>query len=371
MKQTFLVLESGDLFEGVVPSQQKNFPEKAGEVVFNTSHSGYEEIATDPSYFSQIIVMTAPMQGNYGVDKKFWESDKMWIQGFVCVQMQNTTRENSWLNRLIENKVPVLTEVDTRRLVIKLRSQGTPWGALVQADSQEEARTKAQTLIQKQKKLEMDWVYLCSRTQIEDRVGKNPKGPKVAVLDFGAKENILRELELRCSAIRIYPSRTSALEIQKWNPDSLMLTNGPGDPAEVKMAQETIQKIIGKIPIFGICMGHQVLSLALGAKTYRMKFGHRGANHPIRDELLGQIYMSSQNHGYAVQAETLPKDIIITHRNLNDQTVAGFYSKKLNCLGIQYHPESHPGPHEASQLFDFFINDMHKNKEMDFKSYEL
>lgn len=363
MKKAFLVLESGEVFDGMQMDEQTAFPEKAGEVVFNTSHSGYEEIATDPSYFSQIMVMTAPMQGNYGVDATVWESDRMWIQGFVCVQMQNTTRENSWAKLLIKNKIPVLTEVDTRSLVIVLRSQGTPWGALVSADTIEQARARAFDLIEKQKKLSADWVHLCSRPQVEDRKGRVPTGPRVAVLDFGAKENILRELEQRTSAVRIFPSRADIKTIEEWKPDSLMLTNGPGDPAAVEKAPETIKHFVGRIPVFGICMGHQVLSLALGAQTYKMKFGHRGANHPIKDELLKEIYMSSQNHGYAVKDETLPKDVIVTHRNLNDQTVAGFYSQKLNCLGIQYHPESHPGPHEASKLFDFFITDMHKKKE--------
>ncbi len=371
MKKGFLVLESGDVFEGLTLSAQGNFPEKAGEVVFNTSHSGYEEIATDPSYFSQIIVMTAPMQGNYGVDSKVWESEKMWIQGFVCVQMQNTKRENTWSQLLIENKVPILTEVDTRRLVITLRSQGTPWGAIVAAETETEAVEKAMKLITEQKKIDSDWVHLCSREKIEDRKGLMANGPRVAVLDFGAKENILRELILRTSAIRIFPARTDVKVIEDWKPDSIMLTNGPGDPASVKVAPDTIKILLGKIPVFGICMGHQVLSLALGAKTYKMKFGHRGANHPIQDGLLNQIYMSSQNHGYAVQADTLPEHVTITHRNLNDQTVAGFYSKKLNCLGIQYHPESRPGPHEATQLFDFFINEMHQTTSKGNKSYEL
>lgn len=371
MNKSFLVLEDGECFEGSKIKEQDTFPEKAGEVVFNTSHSGYEEIATDPSYFSQIIVMTAPMQGNYGVDKEVWESQQMWIQGFVCVQLQNTKRENTWAKRLVENQVPILTEVDTRRLVVKLRSQGTPWGAIVSGKTEDEARAKALALITKQKNIENDWVYLCSRKKIEDHLGKNPKGPRVALLDFGAKENILRELLARCSHIRVFPSRTDSKTISDWKPDSLMLTNGPGDPAAVQVAPETIRHFLGKIPIFGICMGHQVLSLAMGAKTYKMKFGHRGANHPIRDELLNQIYMSSQNHGYAVLDESLPKEVTVTHRNLNDQTVAGFYSKKLNCLGIQYHPESHPGPHEASRLFDYFVTDMHQVKNTEAKNYEL
>lgn len=367
----YLILEDGEVFEGVSPKKQVVFPERAGEVVFNTSHSGYEEIATDPSYFSQIIVMTSTMQGNYGVDRQVWESDKIWIEGFVCVQMQDTKRDSSWLERLIENKVPVLTDVDTRRLVVKLRSQGTPWGALVCAINIDEARKKASLLITEKRKIDSDWVHLCSRQEIVDIEGANPRGPRVAVLDLGAKQNILRELQRRCSKVRVYPSRAEYDVIADWKPDSLMLTNGPGDPAAVKEVPQTIKKFLGQIPIFGICMGHQVLSLALGARTYKMKFGHRGANHPIRDGLLRQIYMSSQNHGYAVDDKTLPSEVIVTHRNLNDQTVAGFYSPQLNCLGIQYHPESHPGPHEAGRLFDFFITDMHQGKKLELKVYDL
>lgn len=361
--KAYLVLQDGETFEGQSLIHQKNFPDKAGEVVFNTSHSGYEEISTDPSYFSQILVMTSPMMGNYKIDPLSWESKKIWIQGFVCVQMQQTARESSWADTLIENKVPVLTEVDTRRLVFRLRDQGTPWGALVSAGSVQAAKDKAFSLITQQKKIDSDWVFLCSRKASEDIVGLNPEGPRVAVLDFGSKENILRELKSRCSAVRIFPSRTSAATIQEWKPDSLMLTNGPGDPGCVQVAPQTVQKFIGRIPIFGICMGHQVLALALGAKTYKLKFGHRGANHPIKDELLNQIYMSSQNHGYSVDTNSLPASVKITQQNLNDGTVAGFYSKELNLLGVQYHPESRPGPHEANQLFDFFITSMHSRTQ--------
>jgi carbamoyl-phosphate synthase small subunit len=371
MSKCYLVLEDGTSYEGASLAEQSSFPEKAGEVVFNTSHSGYEEIATDPSYFSQIVVMTAPMQGNYGAHKEVWESSRLWIQGFVCLQMQNTQRENSWVRRLVENQIPIMTELDTRKLVIKLRSQGTPWGAIVKAATAEEAVEKSKVLIAKQKTLDSDWVYLCSRKQVEDLQGKKANGPRVAVLDFGSKQNILRELQARCSQIRIFPSRADAKVITDWKPDSLMLTNGPGDPAEVKVAPETIRYFLGKIPVFGICMGHQVLSLAMGARTYKMKFGHRGANHPIKDELLNQIYMSSQNHGYAVEDSTLPASVRITHRNLNDKTVAGFFSQELNCLGVQYHPESKPGPHEAVKLFDFFVNNMHKHSKTEAKNYEL
>ncbi len=362
-KKVYLVFQDGDVFEGLSYQHQTQFPDRAGEVVFNTTHSGYEEIATDPSYLNQIVVMTAPMQGNYGHHQNDWESDRIWINGFVCLQLQSSSRNSSWADLLVKNNVPIMTDIDTRLLTLKLRTQGTPWGALVMAADKQQAVAKALDLIAKTQSQETDWVWSASRKKVTDRKGLNPQGPRVAVLDFGSKENILRELESRCSEIRIFPSRATAAEISDWQPNALMLTNGPGDPAAVQKAPETIQMFLGQIPIFGICMGHQVLAISLGAKTYKLKFGHRGANHPIQDQLLNKIYMSSQNHGYAVDDQTLPKDIRVTHVNLNDQTVAGFYSEKLNCLGIQYHPESHPGPHDAALLFDYFINEMNKKNK--------
>jgi carbamoyl-phosphate synthase small subunit len=348
---SYLVLEGGQVFSGVA----MNSIEKAGEVVFNTSHSGYEEIATDPSYYSQIMVMTMPMQGNYGADKEVWESGQFYIHGFICLEMQKSQRDSSWVKKLTEQGVPILTEVDTRTLVIELREKGTTWGAVVHAENEKAAVQRANELISHQKKIDKDWPYAVARKQAEDISGDLETGPKVAVLDFGCKQNILRELKKRCSAIRVFPPRTDADAIRQWGPDGIMLSNGPGDPENVEVAVNTVKDLLGWRFIFGICMGHQILSRALGAKTYRLKFGHRGSNHPIKDDLLQKIYVTSQNHGYAVEKQSLPKGVTVTHTNLNDMTVSGIQCPEKKCLSVQFHPESHPGPHDAVELFDLFV----------------
>ncbi len=354
----FLVLESGEAFPGLWQGQERSdqgLKDRAGEVVFNTSHSGYEEMATDPSYFSQILVTTAPQQGNYGANDKFWESERIWIDGFVCVEMQNSRRESTWREKLLKNGVPILTDVDTRKLTRKLRDHGTPWGALVKETDEKRAIEKARALIVEKKKMDLDWAHIVSVKEERTLKGSNPRGPKIAAIDFGCKTNSLRELVARSSEVRIFPSRTSADKIRAYNPDGIFLSNGPGDPGDVKIAAETVKDLIGWRFIFGICMGHQILGRALGGETYKLKFGHRGSNHPIKDTLINKIYMTSQNHGYAVKLETLPKTVQITHVNLNDQTVAGIYDPTRKAMSVQFHPESHPGPHEAAELFDFFI----------------
>lgn len=356
MARGFLVLESGEVYEGLF----RGGTPRAGEVVFNTSHSGYEEIATDPSYYGQIIVMTAPMQGNYGVSRSFWESRRMWIEGFISLEMQESERDSSWRRQLGEAGIPILSDLDTREIVLRLRDQGTPWGAIVQAESEDQARTLAKPLIEAKKKEDLDWVHAVSRKELEVRKGAKSEGPRIAIMDYGSKENILRELSARASEIGIFPSRASADDVRKWNPDGIMLTNGPGNPADVKVAVETVRDLVGWKPMFGICMGNQILALALGAKTYKLKFGHRGSNHPVRDELLNSVYVTSQNHGYSVDAATLPADARVTHINLNDESVAGFECADRKCFSVQYHPESHPGPHEAVRLFDYFVDRIKK-----------
>lgn len=353
--QGFLVLESGEVFSGLWHDGENRAAERAGEIVFNTGHSGYEEMATDPSYFSQIIVCTAPQQGNYGESDDFWESEQIWIQGFVCLDLQDTSRESSWKNKLLKHGIPILTDVDTRQIVIQLRDSGTTWGALVKAADATEAKSKASRLIAQKKREDMDWVAQVSCKEPYDIQGDAAGGPRVAVLDFGCKKNTLRELKSRCSTIRVFPAGTSSSDIRAYDPQGILLSNGPGDPAFVAQAVETVRDLIGWRFIFGICMGHQILSLALGAKTYKLKFGHRGANHPIEDRLLKTIYMTSQNHGYGVEEKSLPPGVQVSHVNLNDATVSGILYEDRKILSVQFHPESHPGPHEAVGLFDYFI----------------
>jgi carbamoyl-phosphate synthase small subunit len=356
MTKGFLVLESGEAYEG---TWHGGTP-RAGEVVFNTSHSGYEEIATDPSYFSQIMVMTAPMQGNYGVDRASWESRQMWFDGFVSLEIQNSHRDSKWRDQLLAAGIPILTDLDTRQIVLRLRDLGTPWGALVSAASPEEAREIATPLIRVKKEMDPDWVHRVSRQEVEVRKGALANGPRLAVLDYGCKENTLRELQAKSSEVAVFPSRTPERVIRDWNPSGIMLSNGPGDPSQVKEAVETVRALLGWKPLFGICMGNQILSLALGAKTYKLKFGHRGGNHPVRDELVGEIYVTSQNHGYAVDEKSLPSNVKVTHRNLNDGTVEGISCVEKKCFSVQYHPESHPGPRDARVLFDYFLNQVSK-----------
>lgn len=343
----FLVLQTGEMFKGWFSGGE----DRAGEVVFNTSHSGYEEIATDPSYFQQIMVMTAPQQGNYGESDTFWESDKIHLQALVCVEAGS-----EWRGKLCSYGVPVLAGVDTRSVVLCLREKGTVMGAVVHQSDPKLARERALHLINSAKKLQtMDLPFMVTGKAKKEIKGKRGRGPRVGVLDFGCKHSIIKELAKRSRCVGVFPSRSSCEEILRWKPEGLLLSNGPGDPAQVQKAVQTVQKLLGRLFIFGICMGHQILALALGAKTYKLKFGHRGGNHPVKDLTTGKVYVTAQNHGYAVDQKSLPSHIGVNYINLNDQSVEGFFSQKDKCMGIQFHPESHPGPHEASVLFDRFI----------------
>ena len=363
----YLVLDTGVCFKGVLlgDSTQK-LESQAGEVVFNTSHSGYEEMATDPSYFQQILVMTAPQQGNYGVSDKVWESKKIHIQALVCVEMQGSKRDCEWVKRLNSHNVPVLVGVDTRSLVLYLRKFGTVLGAVVRADSTQVACKKALPCIKSMKSQDSDWAFRVTRSKAHSVKGFGDGGFRIAVIDFGIKESIVQQLVKRGVGVCIFPCRVSVEDVLSFKPDGVLLSNGPGDPGCVRQAVSTVQALLGRVYIFGICMGHQILAQALGGKTYKLKFGHRGGNHPVRDNL-GKIFVTSQNHGYAVESSSLPKDVEVTHTNLNDGTVEGFRSEGRGCMGIQFHPESGPGPHEGRVLFDDFIEQIKKFKNQDKK----
>lgn len=358
MKKGFLVLESGEVFEG----EWLGGRDRCGEVVFNTSHCGFEEMATDPSYFKQILVCTASQQGNYGAHKHFWESEKIHIEGFVCLEMQNSKRENSWVKTLLDYNVPILHKLDTRKITLTLRKNGTTWGSLVQAESKQQAIEISKNLIEQGKKIDSDWPAQVSSQKIQTLKGHVTQGIRFALLDYGVKKNIIRELLPYIQEITVFPCTTQADEILKDNFDALILSNGPGDPALVRGAVETIRQCLGKLPILGICMGHQLLSIALGASTYKLKFGHRGANHPIHDRLTNKIYMTSQNHGYAVQRESLPSGVEETHTNLYDKTVSGIFSAKYKAYSVQYHPEHSPGPHDGNYIFKYFINSIQEKR---------
>ena len=232
------------------------------------------------------------------------------------------------------------------------------WAALVSLS--EGSRKQALSLIKKERARPKDWTQAVCIKSVKEFKGQKKRGFRLALIDFGFKKNILREMLKRASQVCIFPSTHSLQDIKDWNPDGIVLSNGPGDPKDVVKGTKLVQNLLGWKALFGICMGHQVLAQAIGARTYKLKFGHRGSNHPIKDKLLNRIYISAQNHGYAINGDSLPDKVQISHINLNDNTVAGIYLKDQNCLGVQFHPENHPGPTEAVTLFDFFINNMVK-----------
>ncbi len=351
----YLVLEDKKIFSGVFKNLKKIFG--VGEVVFNTSMQGYQEIVTDPSYYGQIIVMTAPEQGNYGVATEDEESKKIHAEGFICVELNDsfTPGRKNFSDSLQEAAKPILTDVDTRALTLYLRSRGTPYGAIVTAPSENEALDLGLSLISdKKRRIATDWCYEVTVKKTEVHKGQAERG-RVAVFDFGTKSNIVGELKARFSEVAVFGSRSSALEILDWDPQGVVLTNGPGDPVGVQGSVQEIKNLLGQVPLFGICMGHQLLALAVGGKTFKLKFGHRGANHPVKNMATGEIYMTSQNHGYAVD-ENLPSGVILSQINLYDKTVEGIEIPTQKAWSVQYHPEACPGPHDSRKLFDYFAD---------------
>lgn len=346
-----LVLEDGTVLTGKARGAQGC---ATGEVVFNTGMTGFQEILTDPSYCGQIITMTYPLIGNYGISSVANESRKPYARGFIMRELCN--RPSHWRSEqsldgfLAQHNVICLEGVDTRSLTRRIRQHGTMKGIIC---SDETGTEDLKALLRKNAGDVPEHVREVSTPQPYHLEGP---GPRVVVMDFGCKENILRCLHHYGCDLYIVPAWTGAKEILAYNPDGIFLSNGPGDPKDVPYALETIKQLIGKKPIFGICLGHQLLALALGADTYKLKFGHRGSNHPVKDLSSGRVYITSQNHGYNVAEETMDScDLVVTHRGLNDNTVEGMQHRALPIFSVQYHPEAAPGPRENEYLFTKFV----------------
>lgn len=336
-----------------------------GEVVFNTAMTGYQEILTDPSYFGQMVCMTAPHIGNTGINPEDVESRKPWPAGFIVHELSE--KASNWRSHqeledyLIEHEIPGLCQVDTRALTRHLRSRGVVRGIILPASHRHLAMQFLKELPVFENR---DMVKEVTTREIYRWRSKESKAPgqfHVVAMDFGIKWNLLRRLEELGCAIDVVPADTSAEQILKMNPQGVFLSNGPGDPSAPQYAVQTVRNLLGKVPIFGVCMGHQILALAMGAKTYKMKFGHHGANQPVLEVATGKVQISSQNHGYAVDSNSFPPSIHLTHFNLNDRSLEGMKIKDKNAFSVQYHPEASPGPHDAQVLFQNFIDLMQQN----------
>ena len=335
-----------------------------GEVCFNTGMTGYQEILTDPSYSGQIINMTYPHIGNYGINDDDIESNKIQCSGFIVKQASqfpsNFRSVLSLQDYLSNNKIVGIQNVDTRMITRMIRDEGAMNAVISSEDlSDKELQLKLKSLPN------MNGLNLADSVSCKESYEFNNssnKKYKIAAIDYGIKLNILRILDSHQCEIKVFPANTTSDEIIKYNPDGVFLSNGPGDPEACTHAIKTVKNLLGLKPIFGICLGHQILSLALGAKTFKLKFGHRGCNHPVKNLSNGVIEITSQNHGFAVQNEDLPDNIKVTHINLNDDTIEGIECPDLNAFSVQHHPESSPGPHDSRYLFKNFIELMKKQQ---------
>lgn len=346
-----LILEDGTVFIGEgFGSETSCF----GEVVFNTGMTGYQEILSDPSYCGQIVTLTYPLIGNYGINRDDFESIIPAISGFVVKETadfpSNWRSEKSIDGFLKEKNIPGIAGIDTRKLTRIIRQHGTLKGAFCQIeDNVEEVITKLKNM-----EIRRDQVMQVSTKTPYPSPGR---GNRVVVVDFGMKHGILRELIHRNCDVIVVPHNMSAEEIMQLSPDGVMLTNGPGDPKDVPEAITMIQKIVGKLPLFGICLGHQLFALACGANTEKMKFGHRGSNHPVKDLATGRVALTSQNHGYTVDEKSIENTRLeVTHIALNDGTIEGLKHKDYPAFTVQYHPEASPGPEDANYLFQQFLD---------------
>ena len=380
---SFLVLEDGTIFEGrgfgalaptadeLIEEGGETFFDKAsGEVVFNTGMSGYPEIVTDPSYFGQLVVMTYPHIGNYGVDEEWSESGTgnnnsraiTGLSGLIVRSLYNgkVPGERISLDSFLKkNNTPGIAEIDTRALTLKLRDEGSSNGVIIRPEKEDEGLSEDEKLIvvsYLNNFPSMEGRNLVSKTGIKERVERNVAGsPHFTVIDCGIKTNIIRNLVSRGCKVTIIPSTTSAEDVLKIESDGVLISNGPGDPSALTDIIIQIKKLLGKIPLTGICLGHQLICLALGAETEKMKFGHHGINHPVRDKETGRVFITSQNHGFTVKEDSLREGMEVWMKNSNDVSIEGIKHKKLSVLTTQFHPESAPGPHDSLWIFDKFI----------------
>ncbi|MFN9341804.1 MAG: glutamine-hydrolyzing carbamoyl-phosphate synthase small subunit, partial [Planctomycetota bacterium] len=368
-----LALEDGTVYQGLAFGARGT---TSGEVVFNTSMTGYQEIITDPSYCGQIITMTYPEIGNYGFNEEDLERDCPALAGFVvrnASPVASNYRSIGLLEEFLQRHGIIgISDIDTRALVRKIRTLGALRGVistelLDDADLVQRARTSpslvgrdlVREVIPSERsdwngRLHDLWDYSGERQGVEFSGADKIEAPHIVALDFGMKWNIARHLASQGFRVTILPGTSSADDVLALNPDGVFLSNGPGDPEPLTYAIATIRQLLGKLPIFGICLGHQLLGLACGAKTFKLKFGHRGANQPVLNLETNKVEITSQNHGFSVSDEGLPADLLVTHRNLNDDTIAGFRHRSLPAFSVQYHPEASAGPHDSQYLFDRF-----------------
>jgi carbamoyl-phosphate synthase small subunit len=339
--------------------------ERAGDLVFNTAMTGYHEILTDPSYAGQVVVMTYPEIGNYGVAEEDAESTRAWPEAFVIKEMaslpSNQRAQRSLVDWLVEHGVVAIEGVDTRRLTKLIRTAGSLRCVVSTLDHDPDSLVRKARAAQATDGRDLASAVSCRESYSWSAAydpsypawvqGSTGKRRRVVAFDYGIKRNILRSLVHAGFDVTVVPTWTRADEVLALEPDGIFLSNGPGDPAAVKPAIDSVSDLIGKRPIFGICLGHQILSLVFGAKTHKMPFGHHGANHPVRDMLTGKVEITSQNHSFAVDPTSLPPDVELTHVNLNDHTVEGMHHRKAPVFSVQYHPEAAPGPLDSSHLF--------------------
>lgn len=353
-----MLLEDGAWFPGTAPLA---FEPALGEVVFTTNLSGYQEVFTDPSYLGQLVVMTAPMIGNYGINPEDVESDRPRVAGVVVRELSavpsNWRATGALHDWLAAARVPIVTDVDTRQLTRHIRSRGAMRGVLALGE-----RPAPDVVSALAASPSMDGLDLASVATIEDERCVGPADPRhhIVAFDFGMKRNILRLFVKHGCRVTVVPATTPPARVRELAPDGVFLSNGPGDPAAVGYAIQTIRALAdGSVPIFGICLGHQLLGLAFGGETVKLPYGHRGGNHPVRDLATGQVLITSQNHGFAVRGDTggVPgaKALEVTHLNLNDHTVEGVRHREHPIFAVQYHPEASPGPHDAQKQFQQFL----------------